>query len=128
MLYTSAWYAPAYNPELGQFHNQNKEKFGDCPYIDAFINIQWKRACIFVKLVNANMGWPMKSADYFSAAGFIRPQRAFKFGIWWPFYLQSKANSSVSGKAGSSLGGSSSSGSSSSRSGSANGRSTNRTN
>lgn len=97
-LYTTAWYAPAYSPESGMFHNQNKEKYGNSPYIDAFVNMQWKRACIFVKMVNANMGWPMNSADYFSAAGFIRPQRAVKFGIWWPFYLQTaKTGSSTSG-------------------------------
>lgn len=100
-LYTTAWYAPAYSPELGQFHNQDKEKYGDCPYIDAFVNMQWKRACIFVKMVNANMGWPMNSADYFSAAGFIRPQRAVKFGIWWPFYVQPGKKSASSSSAGS---------------------------
>lgn len=101
-LYTTAWYAPAYSPELGRFHNQDKEKYGNCPYVDAFVNMQWKRACIFVKMVNANMGWPMNSADYFSAAGFIRPQRAVKFGIWWPFYLQTgkSSGSSASSSAG----------------------------
>ena len=79
---TTKWYAPAYSPALGQFHNQKKEQYGMSPYIDAFINVQWKRATIFVKLVNAGMGWPLESADYFSAHGFIRPQRALKFGIW----------------------------------------------
>lgn len=106
---TTKWHAPAYSPALGQFHNQNVEKYGMSPYIDAFINVQWKRATIFVKLVNAGMGWPLESADYFSAHGFIRPQRALKFGIWWPFYLQPHKNQSASSRAGS--GGSSSSGS-----------------
>lgn len=85
--FTTAWYAPAYNPVLGVFHNQNKEKFGNCPYIDVFVNIQWKTACLFVKVVNVNMGWPNKSADYFTAAGYIAPQRALKLGIMWPFYV-----------------------------------------
>ena len=86
--YTTKWYAPAYNPVLGVFHNQDIEQYGNCPYLDAFVNIQWKGACIFLKVVNVNMGWPNKSADYFSAAGYIAPQRAFKFGIHWPFYIQ----------------------------------------
>ena len=103
-LYTSGWYAPGYNPESGLFHNQKKEKYGNSPYIDLFVNMQWKRATIFVKLVNANMGWPNDSADYFSADGYIRSQRALKFGIWWPFYLQTRKNDSMSS------GGSSSSG------------------
>ncbi len=97
--FTTSWYAPAYNPVLGVFHNQNKEKFGNCPYLDVFVNIQWKTACLFVKVVNVNMGWPNKSADYFTAAGYIGPQRALKVGIMWPFYVQpGKAHSGTSGK------------------------------
>lgn len=107
---TTQWYAPAYSPALGQFHNQTEEKYGMSPYIDAFVNVQWKRATIFVKLVNAGMGWPLESADYFSAHHFIRPQRALKFGIWWPFYLQPHKNQSASSRAGSG-GGSSANGS-----------------
>lgn len=100
--FTTKWYAPAFNPVLGVFHNQNIEEFGNCPYIDAFVNIQWKRACIFVKVVNVNMGWPNKSADYFSAAGYIAPQRAIKFGIFWPFYIQPGRNNTSTGGAGAS--------------------------
>ena len=85
-LYTTRWYAPAYNPVLGVFHNQNSEKYGNCPYIDVFVNIQWKRVSLFVKGVNINMGWPNKSPDYFTADGYIAPQRAVKFGITWPFW------------------------------------------
>ena len=86
--YTTEWYAPAYNPVLGVFHNQDERKYGNCPYIDAFVNIQWKKAAIFIKVVNVNMGWPNKSADYFSAAGYIAPQRTIKFGITWPFWVR----------------------------------------
>lgn len=86
--YTTKWYAPAYNPVLGVFHNQDSRKYGNCPYIDAFVNIQWKKASIFIKFINLNMGWPNKSADYFSAAGYIAPQRAVKFGITWPFWVR----------------------------------------
>ena len=95
--YTTRWYAPAYSPALGLFHNQTEERYGNSPYIDAFVNIQWKRACIFVKLVNAGMGWPERSVDYFGAHHYIRPQRAIRFGIFWPFYIQSGKNASVGG-------------------------------
>lgn len=95
--YTTRWYSPAYSPALGLFHNQVEEKYGNSPYIDAFVNIQWKRACIFVKLVNAGMGWPDRAVDYFGAHHYIRPQRAIKFGIFWPFYIQSGKNASVGG-------------------------------
>ncbi len=86
--YTTEWYAPAYNPVLGVFHNQDERKYGNCPYIDAFINIQWKKASIFIKAVNVNMGWPNKSADYFTAAGYIASQRTIKVGITWPFWVR----------------------------------------
>lgn len=49
VTYTTKWYEPGYSPALGMFYNQKVEKYGNCPYIDAFVNIQWKRACIFVK-------------------------------------------------------------------------------
>ena len=41
------------------------------------------------------MGWPDKLVDYFGAHHYIRPQRALKFGIFWPFYIQPHKNSSV---------------------------------
>ena len=88
--FETKWHAPAYNPVLGVFHTQNEEMYGNCPYIDVFVNIQWKRTCIFIKAVNLGMGWPNKSADYFSAHHYIRPQQAFKVGIFWPFYVQPK--------------------------------------
>jgi hypothetical protein len=99
-MFTTKWYAPSYNPVLGVFHNQFDEKYGGCPYIDAFVNIQWKRCSIFVKAINVNMGWPAKKADYFTAAGYINSQRAFKFGITWPFYVFHKKNASTSSSGG----------------------------
>ncbi len=108
--YTTKWYLPAYNPVLGVFHNQNESKYGNCPYIDAFVNIQWKRACIFIKAINVNMGWPSKSADYFTADGYIAPQRAIKFGISWPFYMQPGNNKSTTKGGAAAKGGSKSGG------------------
>ena len=106
--FTTKWYAPAYNPVLGVFYNQTEEKFGNCPYVDAFVNVQWKRVSVFVKAVNLNMGWPNKSIDYFTAAGYIAPQRAIKFGITWPFYVfaakKGTTSASVAGAAGSGRG------------------------
>ena len=87
-MYTTKWYAPAYNPVVGVFHNQHERQYGNCPYIDAFVNVQWKRVSLFVKVVNVNMGWPLKkNIDYFTADGYINTQRAFKFGISWPFWI-----------------------------------------
>jgi len=94
-LYTTKWNAPGYNPVLGVFYNQTEREYGNCPYIDAFVNIQWKRVSLFVKAVNVNMGWPSKHADYFTAAGHIASQRAIKFGIKWPFWVFAGKNHSI---------------------------------
>ena len=97
-LFTTKWHAPSYNPVLGVFHNQNTREYGNCPYVDAFVNVQWKRVTVFVKAINLNMGWPNKDIDYFTAAGYIAPQRAIKFGIKWPFWVFSN-NYSTTGTA-----------------------------
>ena len=81
----TAYFAPAYDPDTGRFRVQNDRKIGDYPYIDAFVNLTWKRATIFVKYINVAMPWP--NGDYFSALHYIRPQKAIKFGMTWPFYI-----------------------------------------
>ena len=79
------WYAPAFSPDIGQFHLQTREKYGNIPYCDIFANIQWKRASIFVKYVNAFYeSWDRP--QYFSAYHYIKPVSGIKFGIHWPFY------------------------------------------
>lgn len=86
MYYTTKWFAPAYNPVTGQFIAQNTTLYGNDPIFDVFVNIQWKRACIFIKGVNIGNGSPVQHPDYFSADGYIMQQRTLKFGIHWPFY------------------------------------------
>ncbi len=86
VTFNTPYYAQAYSPALGIFHNQNDRKIGNYPYLDAFVNLQWKRASIFVKYLNAAQGWP--DGDYFSAHHYIRPGSAIKLGIHWPFYVK----------------------------------------
>ena len=84
--FNTKYYAPAYNPALGTFQSQNDELIGNNPYIDVFVNLQWKRASIFLKVVNVGQGWP--NHDTFSAYRYIKPVRTFKIGIHWPFYIK----------------------------------------
>ena len=104
-LFTTKWYAPGYNPVTGTFHNQNDYQYGLCPVLDVFLNVQWKRATIFLKGENIAQGWPMDKKDYFSANNYIGTQRSFKIGIWWPFYIQSAKLRTLSSRAGSGMGG-----------------------
>lgn len=90
-FYNTQWYAPSFNPVLGVFHNQNSRLYENGPFIDVFLNMQWKRACIFVKYQNLLQGWPMEKKDYFSADSYIVTQdgmAGLKIGIFWPFYNQ----------------------------------------
>ena len=103
--YNTAWYAPGFNPVSGTFVNQRVEQYGNCPVIDAFVNMQWKQCCLFIKLENAGNGWPMERHDYFSAHHFILPQRVVKVGISWPFYPRLGNTKTMSARASSGLGG-----------------------
>ena len=61
------------------------------------MNVQWKRACIFIKYQNAGGGWPMDKFDYFSADRYIVTQNGIdglKIGIYWPFYAQPQGHAS----------------------------------
>lgn len=116
-FYNTPWNAPAWNPALGVFHNQNKELYTNGPYFDVFINAQWKRAVIFIKYQNAGGGWPMRKADYFSADRYIvgaNGTDGLKIGIYWPFYTQPNQHKTMSGGASGSSGGGASRGSGSS--------------
>ena len=111
--YTTQWYAPAFNPVAGVFMNQKEELYGNCPVFDVFVNFQWKKVSLFLKLENAGNGWPADRHDYFTAHHYIQTPTTFKFGISWPFYpmlgkqkaLSDRASSSGFGGSGLSGGG-----------------------
>ena len=68
------------------FYNQKEREWGNTPYVDAFVNVQWKRASLFAKY--CNVLHPLTKGDYFSAFNYIRPTEMFKFGLYWPFYVE----------------------------------------
>ena len=85
------WYSPAWNPDFGVFYNQTERQYTNGPWFDIFVNVQWKRACVFIKYQNAGGGWPLLHPDYFSADRYIVTKsgmQGLKFGIYWPFYVQ----------------------------------------
>ena len=92
-FWNTAWYAPAWNPALGVFHNQNVTLYNNGPYFDIFMNIQWKRCCIFLKYQNFGRGWPMRTKDYFTADHYVYTADGtdgLKLGIFWPFYFSTE--------------------------------------
>ena len=103
--FNTKWYTPGFNPVSGTFYNQHEETYGETPIFDAFLNLQWKQACVFLKMENAGKGWPMKQHDYFSAHHYIYPPGVIKFGITWPFYPSLSAQKKMSERAGSGMSG-----------------------
>jgi hypothetical protein len=84
LRYNSLWYAPAYMPATGQFYVQNGRQVGDYPFVDVFLNMQLKRARIFIKMDHVNQGSP--SNDYFLTASYPANPSALRFGVSWNFY------------------------------------------
>ena len=128
-FYNTRWYAPAWNPALGVFQAQNQRLYENGPFFDVFLNIQWKRLCMFIKYQNVGRGWPMERKDYFTADRYINTidgMEGLKLGIFWPFYFSTDrhvmghSDGSGGGGGGSSMtGGSRSSGAARSGGGSA---------
>lgn len=82
--YHSQWYQDAYMPSFRAFYRQNTYLSGNYPYFDAFINLNIKRARIFIKYEHFNAG--MMNYNYILVPDYPLPDAAFKFGISWLFF------------------------------------------
>ena len=95
----------------GVFMNQKEELYGNCPVFDVFVNFQWKKVSVFLKMENLGKGWPAERHDYFTAHHYIQTPATLKFGISWPFYPMLGKQKTLSERASSSGFGGSSGGS-----------------
>ncbi len=82
--YFSSYYAPDWMPATGMFHLQDEQQLGNFPYINFFLNIELKRALIFIKLENITEDFLPR--EYFIAPGYPLPDFVFRLGIKWDFY------------------------------------------
>ncbi len=82
--YFSSYYAPNWMPATGMFHLQNNELIGNFPYINFFVNVELKRALIFIKLENITED--LLPREYFIAPGYPLPDFVLRLGIKWDFY------------------------------------------
>ncbi len=82
--YHSEWYQDAYMPALRAFYRQNNYVSGNYPYLDAFVNLNIKRARIFVKYEHFNAG--LMNYNYILVPDYPQADAAFKFGISWLFF------------------------------------------
>lgn len=78
--------APDYFPSLGQYtvqENENKQKIGGYPVINAYFNFKLSRARFFVMMSHVNSGSGNK--EYFFTPNYPLNGRVFRFGISWDF-------------------------------------------
>lgn len=80
----SEWYQNAYMPALRAFYKQNTSISGNYPYLDAFINLNIKRARLFIKYEHLNA--KLMNFSYIIVPDYPQPDAAFKFGISWLFF------------------------------------------
>ncbi len=82
--YHTEYYTPAFMPATGQFYLQNQIKVGNYPFLDAFVNLQLKRARIFLKFDHVNQS--LMERNYFLTMGYPYSPMRFKWGVSWNFY------------------------------------------
>ncbi len=82
--YHSEWFQDAYMPALRAFYRQNRYIAGNYPYLDAFVNLNIKRARIFIKYEHFNAAF--MNYNYMVVPDYPQGDAALKFGISWLFF------------------------------------------
>jgi hypothetical protein len=80
----SAYDAPAYDPALRQFYNQNDFKLNAYPLIDVFLNAKIIRGRIFLKWHNVVQVF--RQTGYFTTPFYPGQRNIIDFGFDWSFY------------------------------------------
>ena len=89
VTFNTKYYAYSYMPATGMFYLQEEQKIGNYPFFDFFLNLQIKRARIFVRTDGLNTLSLFR--DYIGKTNYMvyrYPTNDFrvKFGISWAFY------------------------------------------
>ncbi len=85
--YNTKYYAYAYMPSTGMFYLQEDQKIGNYPFFDFFLNLQIKRARIFVRTDGLNTVFSnVLGKENFMVYRYPTNDFRMKFGISWAFY------------------------------------------
>jgi hypothetical protein len=85
LYYWSKYKAPAYMPELGVFYKQYTIKSGNYPFVDAFVQFDFKRMQVFFKYSHASY-YVTGNENFFSVANYPLDKPTFSYGLSWYFY------------------------------------------
>ncbi len=83
-LYNTSYHAYDYMPATRNFYIQNDKEVGNYVYVDVFLNLQIKRARLFLKYIN--LGSVFKYYNYYSVPSYPMKDDGFRFGVSWMFY------------------------------------------
>jgi len=83
-FYNTSYYGYSYMPATRSFYIQNEKEVGDYIYANVFLNLQIKRARLFLKY--HNLGFLFKDFSYFTVPSYPMQDGGFRFGISWMFY------------------------------------------
>jgi hypothetical protein len=84
MRYNTSYFADAYMPATRSFYLQNEKKIGDYIYADVFLNLQIKRARLFIKY--QNLGSLAQDYRYYTVPSYPMQDHGYRFGLSWMFY------------------------------------------
>lgn len=84
LYYNTAYFADDYMPSLRMYYTQDVKKIGNYMYADAFVNVQIKRANVFLKYQHINSGWT--NYNFYMSPHYPQQAAALKLGIIWRFY------------------------------------------
>tara|TARA_R110002049_G_scaffold298476_1_gene488228 strand:- start:295 stop:2253 length:1959 start_codon:yes stop_codon:yes gene_type:complete len=82
--YFTAYHMNAYNPALGEFYSQDKEKLGGYPMFDFFINGKVKQTRIYLKAEHFNSSFT--GYNYYAAPNYPYRDFVIRFGLVWNFF------------------------------------------
>ncbi|SFW76727.1 Putative porin [Sinomicrobium oceani] len=84
LKYFTEYYADGYNPLIGEFYTQTREKIGGYPLLDFFINARVRQTRIYLKAEHFNSSFT--GYNYYAAPNY--PYRDFivRFGLVWNFF------------------------------------------
>lgn len=84
VFYNTSYFAYGYMPATRGFHVQNDKEIGDYVYANIFLNLQVKRARLFIKYYN--LGFLLGDFRYYTVPSYPMKDGGFRFGVSWMFY------------------------------------------
>lgn len=82
--YFTEYNANGYNPLVGEFYVQNREKIGNFPVMDFFINAKVKQFRVFLKAEHFNSSFT--GYNFYSAPNYPYRDFTVRFGVIWDFF------------------------------------------